>query len=135
MNKGVKHLEIMKKETKLNIRNIIAFIQGHFRYRIYYSKFAFLIRTHIKEQIELRISSMKTECFMKGQCVKCGCQTTHLQMSNKSCEGVCYPRMLSKNLWSRLKEGYMVLSEGYLWYIDNNKFKKTSGKKFEDGKK
>lgn len=52
---------------------------------------------------------MNQECYAKGFCIKCGCHTTALQMCNKSCEGNCYPKMMSKKLWnSFFMTGYPV---------------------------
>ena len=82
------------------INNIFAYIIGYYRYNLFYSKhFKFLIRTHIRQQIEWRISIMNIECFESGSCVKCGCDTTALQMANKTCGGFCYPKMMNKKQW------------------------------------
>jgi len=93
----------MVKE-KVTIKNSIAFLQGNFRYKLFYSKyFHWLMRDHIREQIEYRINSMNRECFENGSCIKCGCQTTHLQMANKACKGNCYPKMFKKSFWKGMK--------------------------------
>lgn len=86
------------------INNILYFIQGWFRYPIYYSKnFGFLMRKHIREQIDHRVSVMNRECYTSGSCVKCGCQTIALQMANKPCDGYCYISMQNKKTWNRIK--------------------------------
>ena len=61
------------------------------------------MRNHIREQIEYRINSMNRQCFEQGSCIKCGCQTTHLQMADKACAGDCYPEMFKKHLWKHFK--------------------------------
>lgn len=90
-------------KAKINLKNIYYYIQGNLRYRLFYSNFAFLIRPHIKEQIEYRINSMDQDCYRSGQCKMCGCATTKLQMSNKSCDKPCYPKMLSMKEWRTAK--------------------------------
>ena len=79
---------------------MIAYTQGNLRYHLYYSKtLGFLMRDHIREQIDYRINSMDKKCYNNGSCKMCGCQTPHLQMSSKKCEGDCYPRMKNKKCW------------------------------------
>ena len=99
------------KKAKPTLKNIIAYIQGNLRYKLYYSKFAFLIRPHIREQIEIRINSMDKQCYDEGQCKICGCQTTHLQMADKACDKPCYPNMLSKEQWYVINKNYPVYDE------------------------
>ena len=96
------------KKAKPTLKNIIAYIQGNLRYRLFYSNFAFLIRLHIREQIQVRINSMDPICYGNGECKICGCQTTHLQMANKACDKPCYPEMLSRKNWKFLKEYRML---------------------------
>lgn len=93
---------------ELTFKNIFYYIQGNIRYKLYYSDlFKWLIRKHIKEQIEYRIKVMNRECYYNGSCIKCGCQTTHLQMCNKACEGSCYPEMFDKVEWMIVKNYYI----------------------------
>lgn len=102
------------------INKIVSYLQGWSRYHLYYSRFSWLIRKHIREQIEMRINSMNSECYLTGSCIKCGCSTTALQMSNKACEGYCYPSIVDKNRWRRLNkikvEG-IVIVDGELWDV------------------
>ncbi len=112
----------MEKE-KVTFRNILYYIQGNISYRLYYSKCKKIIPLHIREQIEMRIRSMNKECYNKGACIKCGCQTTHLQMCSKPCKGGCYPKMMNKKDWEltkRLKGTFDCEFE-----IVDNKFKKV----------
>ena len=113
----------MVKE-KVSFKNIYYYLQGNIRYVLYYSSFNWLIRKHILQQIKIRINSMDRYCFNNGQCKECGCQTTHLQMSNKACKGKCYPRMLSKKSWKKLLNRKLVYVGGITWEIRNSKFKK-----------
>jgi hypothetical protein len=94
----------MMTKPKVNLTNVIAYIQGYIRYHLYYSKFKFLIRKHILEQIDFRIKYMDKECYENGSCKLCGCATTALQMANKSCDKPCYPKMMNKILW----EGFIL---------------------------
>ena len=111
---------------QINLKNIIAFIQGNFRYKFYYTDFKFLIPLHIREQIDLRIECMNQECFENGSCKECGCRTTHLQMANKKCDGDCYPHMVGRSKWKYLKDGNITNVEGELWMIKHGMFKKLS---------
>lgn len=110
------------KKAKLTLKNIIAYVQGKLRYKLYYSKFAFLIRPHIKEQIDIRINSMERTCYENGECVLCGCQTTALQMANKPCDKPCYPRMLNREEWNIITNKELILIDKKYWRINNNKF-------------
>ena len=114
---------ITTDKAKPTLKNIIAYIQGNLRYKLFYSNFAFLIRPHIREQIEVRINSMDQECYNAGECKICGCQTTHLQMADKACDKPCYPRMLSKRDWKFLKEISCKKIDGIYWFYKNKKFK------------
>ena len=108
------------EKAKPTLKNIIAYIQGNLRYKLFYSNFAFLIRPHIREQIEVRINSMDPICYGNGECKICGCQTTHLQMANKACDKPCYPKIFSKEDWKFLKEGCLYLEDKILWKLENN---------------
>lgn len=105
------------KESKHPIKDIISYIQGNIRYRLYYSNFKFLIRKHIQEQIDFRIQVMDRECYNNGSCKICGCETTALQMANKACDKPCYPRMYSKKVWKTI--GYVYQT---LWDKDKKKY-------------
>lgn len=114
----------MKVTAKVNIKNVIAYIQGKLRYKLYYtSNFKWLIRKHIREQIDTRIASMDRDCFNQGQCKMCGCETTALQMANKACDKPCYPKMLSKKQWKILKDNKIILQDGKVWQLRKGKFK------------
>ncbi len=94
-------------KPKKSIKNIISYFVGNFRYKLYYSKYSFLIRDHIKEQIDYRIEVMDRDCYNQGSCIMCGCSTTALQMADKACDKPCYPPMVKKKYW--LKEKNNVL--------------------------
>jgi len=69
------------------------------------------MRTHIREQIDWRISIMDRECYVKGQCKLCGCMTTALQMAKKQCEGQCYPKLVGRLTWAVEKEYWKMIQE------------------------
>lgn len=112
--------------AQINYKNVKAYIQGNFRYKLYYSKwFSWLIPNYIHEQIDVRIDSMNRECYLKGSCTMCGCKTTHLQMANKTCDGNCYPDMLSKKQWCYFKHRKLMVFNKVLWKLKHNKFEKV----------
>ena len=90
-------------ENRYTLNNILNYIQGNIRYQLYYSKFAFLIPKYIREQIDIRINSMDSQCYKEGQCKMCGCSTTALQMCDKACDKPCYPPILNKEAWEKFK--------------------------------
>lgn len=100
-----KTLSYLKKLIKgeMSWNNVWYFIQGHVREKLYYSKFKFLIRKHIREQFEFRLEVMNKDCYNSGQCKICGCDIPALTLSDKSCEGNCYPKMKSKKNWEKVK--------------------------------
>lgn len=103
-------------EKKINIAHIRAYITGHVRYTLYYSRFKWLLRKVIREQIDFRIKLMNKSCYEGGSCVKCGCKTTHLQMANKSCDKPCYPPMMTKREWLKFTlSGNTVKIKGDIW--------------------
>lgn len=112
-------------KAKVTPKNIFAFLQGNFRYFFYYSKyFKWVIPKYVREQIDFRIKSMRKSCYEKGECEECGCKTTHLQMANKTCGGICYPSMLKKKDWDYCKKYGHVLDcpNSRLWKIEDGKF-------------
>lgn len=93
-------IELLKK-LKRNPSKVIDYIIGN--YRMFMFKHAsFLLRKHIKDQFNYRLSIMNQTCLDNRECIECGCKTPNLQFSNKSCEGLCYPPMVSKNKWKRI---------------------------------
>ena len=116
-------MKIVIDTKNWTLKNILAYIQGNLRYRLFYSNFAFLIRKHIREQIQVRINSMDPECYNAGECKICGCQTTALQMANKACDKPCYPRILSKRNWKAMKDGLCHPDGKRWWILKHNKFK------------
>lgn len=102
MSMKAKVLLILKGKKPLS--DVWFYVQGNIRYKLYYSKYKWLLRKHIREQIEFRIQRMKPECYENGSCVVCGCETTMLQMADKSCDGKCYPAMFKAGTWKHFKE-------------------------------
>lgn len=125
------------------INKVLAYIVGNLRYKLFYNKqLSTLMRNHIKEQIMSRIISMDSECYDKGQCKMCGCSTTALQMANKPCDQPCYPRMMSRREWRKLKESkdsrtdkWGVHCGNYIWTLSpNEKFERHDIKEEHLGK-
>ena len=104
----------------VSLKDVWYYIQGNIRYKLYYSeKYSKFIRKHIKHQIDVRIKNMNHECYNKGECIKCGCATTALQMASKSCAGACYPKMMNKKTWLAFRRGMWLTSDGYQWlYVE-----------------
>lgn len=112
-------MKLLKGEASLT--DVWHYIIGHLRYKAYYSKrLKWLIRVHIREQIKYRITWMDQDCFDNGYCKKCGCETTALQMANKSCDRPCYPAMMNKDEWRRFKLFFIIRKEGINWYQEEN---------------
>lgn len=112
-------------KAKINLKNIIAYIQGNLRKSCYGTSFEYLLRQHIREQIKVRINSSNKECILQGACISCGCSTPGLQMSDKPCDEFCYPKMLDPRTWFYLQMGYTILIDKQAWRLENGKFKKV----------
>ncbi len=96
------------------MKNIIAYLQGNIRYKLWYSKLRWIIPNHIQEQITMRIDYMKLDCYCNGVCTECGCITTALQMANKPCDGACYPEMMNSRDWHKfIMDGTYLTNIGY----------------------
>lgn len=97
------------------------YLIGNYRYKLFYSKSTkgvikhWLMREHIWEQINYRVSVMDKECLNKGQCKICQCATIQLQMSSKRCEGICYPTMMNKKDWERFKVNGLYTELDGMW--------------------
>ena len=130
----------MNNKKKFKLKDVWHYIQGHVRYFFYYWKNNYffnkkwirwifliplqkLLPLHIREQITIRINSMNQQCYLNGSCKMCGCKTTHLQMANKACEGLCYPQMQTKKNWNLLKNKKIVISNKKAWQVNNSRFK------------
>lgn len=110
----------MTNKATINSANVIAYITGKLRYILYYSRFRFLIRTHIQEQIDLRVKYMNKECYENGECVICGCQTIALQMAKKACDKPCYFPMVRRHEWKWFKSGNSLHFDDYSWSLGVN---------------
>lgn len=102
------------KPAKITFKNIKKFIQGHIRSMLlklsnnkFVSKFSEdlkILEPHQVEQYKWRLTIMNPQCLNTGHCVICGCETPYLQMADESCDGKCYPEMMSKEEWQNYKE-------------------------------
>ena len=96
-------------KAKITFKNVCAFIQGHIREKLFYSKrWNWLLPLHIFEQINYRLFVMNKECYSNGECVMCGCATPALQMANKTCDAKCYPIMVDETDWVIYKREYNI---------------------------
>jgi len=104
-------------------KDILAYFQGKIRYRVFYSQyFTWLIRRHILEQIEMRISSMDRSCYTSGACMLCGCTTTALQMADKPCDKPCYPPMMNRKQWEFFKKDTSFkVGKSTIWVYNKGK--------------
>lgn len=108
----------------ISFKDVWYYIQGSFRHRLFYSRFKFLIRGYIREQIALRIIAMRKECYDNGECIECGCSTTALQMCDKMCEGECYPTMMNKEQWKYFNEFKVIYIGDWYWRLKGTKLYK-----------
>lgn len=105
------------------INKILNYLQGNLRYQVFYTPFNWLIRSHVREQIEFRVFVMELSCYLQGSCVRCGCRTTALQMCDAPCEKPCYPPIMKKEYWKSFKGGNGVLVKGDEWKAKEEKGK------------
>ena len=104
-----KYVFACKNDPKCDPRNWWEWLVGNWRYLCYYREWLrWLLRRHIREQIEWRIEVMDQECYSRGSCKMCGCSTTALQMANKACPKPCYPKMMGKAEWEDYKKEYKL---------------------------
>lgn len=85
----------------MKIVDAVNYIVGNIRYKVYYSKFKFLIPRHVRDQIHFRISIMSPECKEGGSCKICGCTVTALQMTEGPCPGGYYPKLMGRFRWRK----------------------------------
>ena len=94
------------------MKNIIEFFKGYLRSFAFTVKFP--LRKHIQEQVVWRIKAAKVECIQNGECIRCGCSTPELQLSDKECVE-CYPRMMNKKEWNYFKESGSIKLDSKIW--------------------
>lgn len=90
--------------AKLDFFHIKKYLEGYFKF-YYYKYFAMRGKpAHIKEQVLYRMAASK-KCFENGACLICGCPTTEaFYIVKESCEGNCYPKMMSADKWKKFKQ-------------------------------
>lgn len=127
MKKILLNLKMLIK-GEASLIDVSYYIQGNYRHMLYYSEYSFvrgLMRKHIREQITYRIGTMNPDCLELGYCTKCGCDTTALQMCNKTCKGLEYPPMMNRWQWKKFKDGTLVKDMENLWHFDRKTLKTT----------
>jgi hypothetical protein len=93
------------KLNQITLANIKHFITGE--YRKITDEFFDSLDEHIKEQVVFRkalVQLKKPECIAKGECINCGCAIPDLFYADKSCDLLCYPKMMSKENWESFKD-------------------------------
>lgn len=103
---------------KRSLIDVWHYLLGNLRYKLFYSKhLKSFIRSHIFEQIEYRFNWMDIDCYVSGSCKQCGCETTKLQMANKSCEKPCYPEMMGRKQWTGFKLFLVPFKDKHGWWV------------------
>jgi hypothetical protein len=90
------------KLKDINLKNVKAFLQAHYRIAIEDS-----LPEHIKEQVIWRASQAEA-CTKNGKCLYCGCSTEDLELyyadiGCKKPDNPCYPDMMTKEQWDEYK--------------------------------
>lgn len=121
------------------LKQLRNYLSGTLRYKLFYSRFKFLIRKHRREQIAFRIRVMDPECRKNGSCKICGCSVTALQMCSKPCPGEYYPPFMKKRDWLefKYKDGAVLNYKGKysFWKWEREGFSRHSRFYiFKDGK-
>lgn len=89
----------------VTLKNIGYYFQGTGR-KWLLDNFPGLIEPHIQEQFEYRINLIgkkSPKCLTENNCVICGCSTLEMAISDKICEGDCYPEMMDSETWEKFK--------------------------------
>lgn len=104
----------------MRLSDCFYFVQGYVRYGLVKVFNLNILRSHISEQIVMRVMSADRKCLGDGRCKICGCHTPALFYADKACDKPCYPRMMGRKEWRRfLDEG---MNED--WIIVRGRFKK-----------
>lgn len=95
---------------KINWYNIYQYVIGQTRYYLH-KIHPRLIRKHIREQVEYRMSACSPVCKYEARC--CGCKAPNVFYSPKGCRFNSYPALMSKPHW----EDYMLKYQGRMEYL------------------
>ncbi len=113
------------KRSKHKIKDVCSYFIGNLRF-----KWKWIMRKHIREQINLRHESIRMACKQQGTCVECGCSIPELLYANKRCDGKCYPKLFGKSVWKSVgefsKKGVIFISEGESFLITGGRFYRKS---------
>lgn len=87
------------------------YILGNYRY--WCSRHCkWIIRKYILNQVQIRYNSIDNKCKMNMSCKECGCDIPALLYCNRACEGGCYPKMLNKKYFEKLRiDSFSVFSD------------------------
>ncbi len=94
------------KTRKIEIEDLVAYLQGNIRYFLVKYFKGFGVRKTLLEQVKYRSKSLAVGCEI--ECQKCGCPTHKTVYSNRSCKGNCYPTFVPKEVFEEAKlKGFM----------------------------
>lgn len=92
-------------ESKINFKNIKAYIQGNTRLLIKNYGPNFLKSPWwIQEQIVIRPKLAHKKCIEDKECFHCGCSIPGKFYSNTGCDLGCYPEIMDKAKWLQFKK-------------------------------
>lgn len=92
----------MKLSKVFNIKNILSFIEGHYKY--FYNEIIGLDK-HLQEQVLYRLSKCKDTCLKTNECQVCGCPPKQKVFVKESCnEGEIFPDLMNKEDWEEFKK-------------------------------
>ncbi len=101
------------------IKDVWHYLVGNYRYKIFYSGFkTWLLREHIRKQIEFRFTYVPNECWTNGSCKECGCMIPHLQMAHKTCDADCYPELMDAKHWESFQLGVTIRQKEKYWRLN-----------------
>ena len=86
---------------KIKRNDIWCWCSGYYRWAVA-TTLPFLIRKHIREQLEWRFKKVNPVCKEQGSCLGCGCVYPQVVYCSKGCVLECYPKMLSRYEWERI---------------------------------
>lgn len=87
--------------SKLNIKNIKSFVEGHSK--LFLNRLG-LFPKHKQEQILYRLDKCKNDCVPNGKCKFCGCPPHKKAYVNESCNGgIRFPNMMTPTEWEDYK--------------------------------
>ncbi len=103
------------------LNDIYSWSIGNLRYKLYNSRFRFLVPKWVRDYYILRLRIMNPICLSEGACIECGCITPALQFANKTCDGECYPPMTNKKDFNMFINGEQIIIKDDTWQLSTKK--------------